>query len=452
MAQTKSLFAEIVDKYLVGIIGRLTEKFNDKSRPEQLLHLTMLEEEYSADLTWSSAEFQNNQIAADVVSMDSPLPLKKRDTVSHAVGKIPKLGIIFSRGEQFLSDVAVMSARGANEYEIATRILNDVGRAVNGINIRKEILFQQALSSGYCLVSDENDPSLGIRVNYGYLAENFFNVTAGRWGDASCKPLDDIEQLFDKANADNNSIGLVGISKAYFQKLRNSTQGKQLAAIFAGQVIVSLSDLMTPSRETMLNALQDEYGCPFMIVDSSFRIEGKNGENINIKPWVEANVVAMPSAQVGRLVYGTLAEETRPVTDVSYAKAGSHILVAEFGETNPLREFTSAQALALPVIDNVSGIYVLTADKKGKIIVDKESISEVAAGGSTTVTIDADSAVTASVPSTASWLTAVVAADSKSVVITCAANTAEGATERTSSVTLTDAEGKTKVIAVTQAA
>ena len=363
---TQSQFIEIVDKYLEGVVGRITDKYNDKYQQETLLYRTMLAEEYSADLIWSSAEFQNNIVAADVVSMDSSLPLKKRDTLSTAVGQIPKVGISFSRSEKFLTDIAVMAARGAREAEIAAKVLGDVARAVNGIEVRTEILFEQGLSTGVILVEDAENPSVGIRASFGYKDENIFGTTAAVWGDTTeeYKPLDDIEQLFEKANADGNSIGLVMLSKKYFNYIRNSKQGKMLAATFAGQVIVSTSDLMTPSRNVMLDALADNFGCAFQVVDSSFRVEAKDGTTKTIKPWEEANIVAVPGPQVGRLVYGTLAEQSRPVADVSYAMAGSHILVAEFGETNPLREFTTAQSLCIPVIDDVQGIYVLTANVK----------------------------------------------------------------------------------------
>lgn len=449
---TKSLFFEVTKKYLEGVIGRIVDKYNDEYNQQTYLHLSMLQEEYSADLIWTSAEFQNNIVAADVVSMDSSLPLKKRDTLSTAVGRIPKVGISFARSEKFLSDIQVMAARGAREAEIAARVLADVARCINGIIVRTEILFQQGLSTGVILVEDDNNPGLGVRADFGYKAENFFKTTTAAWSDPTATPIDDIQQMFDKAQADGNSIGLVMLSKAYFNKLRNNKQAKQLAAVYGGQTIVSLDNLMTPSREVMLNALADEFGAEFRIVDSTFRYEEKDGTTRNIKPWEQANVVAMPSAEVGRLVYGSLAEESRPVNDVTYVKAGSHILVAEFGETNPLREYTTAQSLCLPVIDNAQSIYVLEADKS-PITLSEDSLEFVAAGATKTVTASSvnEGDLTAAVPEgDASWLSASIS--DGTVSVTAAANTDSGAVARTSTVTVTDAKGNKATIAVSQAA
>ena len=449
---TKSLFFELTEKYLEGIIGRIVDKYNDEYQQQQYLHLTMLQEEYSADLIWSSAEFQNNIVAADVVAMDSSLPLKKRDTISTAVGRIPKVGISFARSEKFLSDISVMAARGAREAEIAARVLADVARSINGIIVRTEIMFQQALSTGVMLVEDENVPGIGVRADFGYKAENFFKSTHGAWGEANATPIDDIRQMFDKAEQDGNSIGLVMMAKAKFNQLRNSVQAKQLAAVVAGQVIVSLDNLMTPSREVMLAALEDEFGAAFRVVDSSFRYEEKDGTTKNIKPWEQGNVVGMPSELVGRLVYGTLAEETRPVEQVTYAKAGTHILVAEFGETNPLREYTTAQALCLPVIDNPQSIYVLEADKS-PITLSPESLEFTASAATKTATVESvnEGDIEVEVPEDySSWLSASIS--DGTISVTATANSGSAAVARAGKVIVTDAAGCKAEIAVSQAA
>lgn len=71
-----SLFIEYIDKYFRLVIGKITEKINGKKTEERLPHKTMLTEEYSADLTWGSTELNTSVVAADVVAMDSSLPLK----------------------------------------------------------------------------------------------------------------------------------------------------------------------------------------------------------------------------------------------------------------------------------------------------------------------------------------------------------------------------------------
>jgi hypothetical protein len=355
-----SIFIEYIEKYFRPLVGKVIELINGKKVEEQLLHKTMLTEEYTADLTWNSTEVSTAIVAADVVSMDSSLPLKKRDKMGAASGGVPKIGIKFRKGEKAISDINIMKARGSNEAMIVNKIFDDMSKAIKAIDVRKEIMFLEALSTGVTVVDEEI--GTGVRVEFGYKPENTFGTKNGKWGDAGYTPQDDIQQMFDKAQEDGNTIGLVLLSKKYFNLFRTSEQGKLLVAHFRNQLIIDKALLPVPSRETMLTAMEDEYGCRFRIVDSTFKIETPKGERKSVKPWEEANIVGLPGENVGRLVYGTLAEETVPVAGVAYQKAGSHILVKKFSKTDPLEEFTAAEALVIPVIDEGQNIYVLQAN------------------------------------------------------------------------------------------
>lgn len=444
-----SLFLEFIDKYFRLVIGKITEKINGKKAEEQLLHKTMLTEEYSADLTWGSTELSTSIVAADVVAMDSSLPLKKRDKIANASGTIPKIGIKFRKGEKTISDINVMRARGADEQTIVSKIFDDAPKAIKGVDVRKEIMFQQALSTGETLVNDDENTGTGVRVKFGYKPENTFHATKAKWGEAEAVPQDDVQQLFDKAEEDGNSIGLVMIPKKEFNLFRSSQQGKLLAANYRNQVITDAKLLPVPSRETMLEALSDEYGATFRIVDSTFKIERPDGSRVSVKPWAEGSIVGLPGEHVGRLVYGTLAEETSPVNGVNYQKSGTHILVAKYSKTDPLEEFTTAQALALPVIDGVDGIYILHSNATANgLSVDPTTLAFPKSGSTKTVAVHCDG--------DAAKLTATVSADWAEVSLTggkasvkVSANTG---VERTATVTVTDEEGNTAEVAITQAA
>lgn len=358
-----SLFLEYIEKYFRLIVGKITETYNGKTTEQPLLHKTMLTEEYSADLNWGSTEISHSVVAADVVSLDSSLPLKSRSTLSNAVGKLPKLGIKMCKKEHLISDINVMAARGAGEAEIAAKIFDDTTKVIKAMDARKEIMFLQGLSTGQCLVDPDTNNGTGIRVSFGYKDENTFTCTAKAWGDKGELPQDDVQQLFDKAAEDGNAITQVYLSKKYFDLFRHSDQGKLLFAAYNNSVVTDKTLLPTPSRKAFADALNDEYGAQFHVVDSVFRVENADGTKTAVRPWKEGNVVGIPSENAGRLVYGTLAEETMPVAGVTYTKSGSHVLVSKYSETDPLEEYTTAQALVLPVIDGASGIYVLTADE-----------------------------------------------------------------------------------------
>jgi hypothetical protein len=357
-----SLFPQIVEKYLSLVVGKITEKYNDKSQESALLYRSMLQQEYSPDLSWASTTLNHSIVAADVVALDSSLPLKKRDVITTASGKVAKIGVKYHKTESDITNLNIMIARGGSEATLAAKVLEDTTKAVKAIHVRNEILFEEALSSGECLVAN-NDGVEGVRVSFGYLDENQFKALTKAWGDTAATPIDDIEQMFTKANEDGNSIGSVYLSKDYFNKLRKSEQAKILAATYSGYVITNAKNLPTPTNAVMLAALADEFGVEFHLVDGSFKTQSHDGTNKTVKPWVQANVVAVPSDIVGRFVYGTLAEETNPVEKVSYTKSDSFILLSKYSTTDPLVETTAGQAICLPVIDDASSIYVLHADE-----------------------------------------------------------------------------------------
>ena len=444
-----SLFSAYVDKYFKGVVGKVSEKFNDKSKEPDFLFEKMTTEDYSADLTWNATTLNHSIVAADVVSLDSSLPLKKRGTIRTASGDVTKLGIKYKMKEKAITDIQVMAAKGQTEKDIAAKILANVPRAIKGIKVRLEIMFQQALSSGQLLIEDPDNEGTGVRASFGYADNHFKSVTGMVWSDTdNAKPLDDIQQLFDEAAAESDTIERVFLSKQYFDYARKSDQIKELVATYLKQVIVSSLSLPVPTKNSTLEALKDEFGCDFEIVDSNFRIEAKDGSQTNVKPWVQGNVVAITNARAGRIVYGTLAEESNKVAGVAYQKSGNYILVSEYAHNEPsLEEFTAAQALAIPVIDDGDHVYVLQADKLGRIVVDDE-VSLLKAGETKVLDVKADSAVTASVPAAATWLTATVDSTTNALTLTASAN--GGSSSRSTTVTLTDADGNTASVEVTQ--
>lgn len=453
MAQNTSIFSAYVDKFFKGFIGRFTELFNGKKEQPTYMYTSMLTEEYTPDLTWNSTSLNNSIVAADVVTMDSPLPLKRRGTLSRASGEVAKLGIKKVLKEKEISDIMVMEAKGQQEADIARRILNNVPKVIGGIHTRVEIMFEQALSTGQVLVDSDNE-GLGIRVDFGYKDANTFYATVAGWSDAdNAKPLTDIRQLFDAASANSDSISDVYLSEDYFNKARKTTEVKELVATANNQVIVSASTLPMPNRQKTLDAFADEFGATFHVVNNSYKVEDYAGNQSNVKPWAQANVVGVPSSTVGRLVYGTLAEDLNRVDGVTYQNSG-FILVSEYSHNEPsLAEFTAAQALCMPVIDDGEHIYVLHADGTGKIDTDKDSLSFTAAantvGKKVTVT-HADKPWTAAVPVADSWCT--VTTSGNEITVKVSANNGSGATKRTTTLTITDTDGNTKEVAIEQAA
>lgn len=440
MAITKSIFGAFVEKYFAPVVRKVTETINGKTEAEQLLHTTMLTEEYSPDLKWESTEVAGSIVAADVVSLDSSLPLKKRAAIKEAIGKIPKVGLKFCKDESDIIAINIMQATKADEGAIAAKIMNDVPRAIGGVRHLVEVMFQKALSTGEILVGEDLTQGTGVRANFGYAAENTFHCIGGVWGSETEEPIEDIEQMFAKANDDGKRITLVMIAQSRLDMIRRSRDGKLLVANNNGQTVTNLDTLGKPTRAAMLEALGAEFGAEFRVVNSSFIVEEADGARKAIKPWEQANVVGLTTEKVGRLVYGRLAEETNPVEGVTYEKSGSYILVSKFSDNEPLQEFTTAQAFVLPVIDGGNDVYVLHTDAEGdenfKVALTSLSFGKGAESQTIDTHYDGEGEVTAT--SNVAWATVRASKDKVTVKVTDNDGDA-----RTGKVTITD--GNTSV-------
>ena len=361
MAIVNTIFASVVEKWFNPIVAKVNEKINDKNEEPNLLFKQALVEELSTDMRWDSTDFNQSIYLADVVSLDSSLPLRKRDSVQRATGLIPKVGHKAFLSEKVLSDLFVLQAKGVKEEEIVKKVLNDVPRLVKGIEYLNELTFEQALSTGVCIYPSLEGASTGIRLNFGYKDDNFLKV-ANKWSTAQATPLSDIERLITKAKNNGDSIGVIWLSKTAFNRIRTSEEGKILAANYAGQIFTNSAKLLTPPQSRMINALRDEYGVEFIIVDSTFRRQSLSGGYNTATGWEEEAVVGTATNKVGRLVYSATVEEQRKVESVTYSKAGSYILVSKWSDNDPIKEWTGAQALVCPVIDQAESIYVLKSE------------------------------------------------------------------------------------------
>jgi hypothetical protein len=351
----QSLFVEFVRKWFGPLATAMSERINDSKNPSIYLFKTMLVPNLSVDNNWNSTSASLSVVAADIVALDSPLPIKKRDAISTASGRIPKLGMKMGKKESLLSDIRIMQTRGATEIEIARKIFDDLGKCVGGIHERLEFAFLQALSTGITLIGDDDNAGAGIRVNFGYKDGNKFGA-AVKWGTSGYTPLSDIQRVMDAASDNGDIIVTIALDKAAYNQIRNSDEVKMR---FSGSIgNFTGNNLVAPSPSQFNAFIADEYGVRLLVIDRSIRIE-KDGNQRSVRPFAANTLVFLTTEYVGSLVYGILAEEDSPVAGVEYQKVDGYILTSKYSKNDPLEEFTTAQAIALPVIENTDSIYIL---------------------------------------------------------------------------------------------
>lgn len=374
----QSLFIEYVSKIWPKLSLYVNEKTNGRKEPLKYFHKEMLTPVYSADQKWEGTSANVTFVAADMVSLDSPLPLKKRDAIATASGVLPKIGMKKRLSETDINAINIMKAhlslmdgQAAKDQKnrIFTKIINDGLACSTGIDERNEANFLAALSDGVIVIEDEKNTGVGLRVNFGYLPENSFGVVT-----EGTVTGDDIERVLNKANEDGNSVSAIAIAKSTYNSIRKTEWAKMLVANYKEQSYSNPANLAVPTAASFDEAFEAEYGVTFFKIDRSVVTE-KNGVRKSYKPFNANKLVFLPSTEnVGSLVWGTLAEDTNRVAGVEYSTVDQYKLISRYSKNDPLEEFTNGQALVLPVIEGVEQIYTID-------ITDAQPISETALVG-----------------------------------------------------------------------
>lgn len=357
----KSLFIAFVASWFKPLVNKIVEEINGTKNPLTYMFKNMLTAKYSPTLKWGSLRSNGSIVAADVVAMDSELPLKKRDSMSTAEGDIPKLGMKLYLNERTLTDLDILQRTnqdGNRTNAILKMLFADTKKCINGAYERLEYMFLEALSTGVTLVEDENNTGVGVRIDFGHPDENKYGV-GKPWSDPDALPLDDIEHVVERAREKGDSIQYILMDKSSWKNFRNNKQVKEQFAFSLGFVGTNIP---VPNLAQVNEALSADKGITIQVVDRSVTFE-KNGKRTAKRPWADNTAVFLTSLNVGDLTYGTLAEENHPVEGVSYAKADDFILLSKYHKNDPLREYTSSQALVVPVLNDVDTIYIMDTEE-----------------------------------------------------------------------------------------
>jgi hypothetical protein len=353
----QSLFFQYVQKYFPQLVVSIVEKLNDKTQNTlPYLYKNLLSTSFSVDGRWESLSGEYNRVAADVVAMDSPLPLKARDAMSRASGNIPKLGMELFLNEKQMADIDAMMAQNIDARTIVQKIFEDTPRVISGIYERLEYMFLQGLSTGVAL-ADSGNVGTGVRLDYGYLDSHKFGVPV-EWAGAvdSALAIDDIEKVVKKATEDGNRIVKAYADKYWFDNFCKNAQARQQFAFVQGFVGNNVPNL---TNEQVSAVMQNKFGFSVELVDRAIKTEA-NGIKTVERPWAEGTIVFVCDNQVGNLVWTRSVEMSHPVAGVSYETADEYILVSKYRVNRPaLREYTASQARVVPVIANPDRIYTL---------------------------------------------------------------------------------------------
>ncbi|MCH2231672.1 MAG: major capsid protein [Crocinitomicaceae bacterium] len=351
-----SIFKTIIEKYFPKTAKKYYEKINGSKDEPKYLHDQMLTEEYSPDMTYTSISGNYTRVTADVVSFDSPVPLKSRATIKQATGDIPKLGIGFSLNEKQMNTLRILKNAKGRLVEFLKKIFKDTESCIFGIKEKIEQAHLIGFSSGVTIIQDEQNVGHGIRINYNIPEANQFGVVKN-WNDIDSKPIDDIKRVKKYAKTVGEYPNTMWIDSYGLDRL---LKNKQVREFYAAGLNYTGTNFPALDEEQVTSLFRRSLKLNLRVIERSF-IHEKDGKRIISEGWVENMVVFTTGTNVGSLVYSTLAEEEFPTEGVVYTKPNPYILISKSGSTNPVSELTAGQALAIPVLQNVESLFYINS-------------------------------------------------------------------------------------------
>ncbi|MEE9408265.1 MAG: major capsid protein [Polaribacter sp.] len=354
----KSIFKELIGKYFSKIAKYFYDKINGSKEEPKYLHDQMLDEEYSADMTYESISGNFTRITADVVSFDSPAPIKTRGSFKRASGDITKMALKFLLTEKQMNTIRILSKDEGRKKELIKKIFNDTEACIVGIKEKIEQAHLLGFSGGVTLIEDDKNVGTGIRIDYNIPKGNQFGAVT-KWSDDDAKPIDDIKRIKRNAMHSGEYPNTIWMDSYIVDKLLNNAQVKELFAFnlnFVGTNVPMLSE------EQLKSVFKTNLKLDLMVVDRTF-VHEKDGKRTVSQGWTPNMVVFTTGVKVGALVYSTLAEEEFQQESVEYAKPNSYILIKKDGTTDPVSEKTAGEALVIPVLQNVESLFYLNVEE-----------------------------------------------------------------------------------------
>lgn len=346
----KSFFYDL----LVGMFPKLTEKIvAEKVGQPKWSFIDRLDEDYSLDGTFQVLTGGNSTVKADVIPLDSPLPLKSRPSIRVAGGQLPKMGQKRRMNEtQLLRARNLLNMPNVPKLTLVKTVFDDQKRAIDSIFETNEELFLQGLSAGACAVEDTENVGTAIRLDYGFLADNLKGVKVLWSNTATAKPITDIRNLVAKSKNDGVVLEQMHLDDVTFANLLATDEAKQAVIGMTGV------NFNVASESKIKEYLKTEFGLDVVVVTRVIKYE-IDGVEKSSKPWKEGMVTFTTSDKLGKLFYTRVVEADAKVGCAMYDEPNSYILAKKWRTIDPIQELSGAEAMCLPVITDVENIYQL---------------------------------------------------------------------------------------------
>ncbi|TCO87457.1 major capsid protein E [Bacteroides heparinolyticus] len=303
-------------------------------------------------------------VVADVISYDASAPQKTREVVGKMSGDITKTAVKRGMNESDWNEYRQLSRDCNGDADLQALLdlsFKDQDFVYNAVRARFEWWCMQLMSKGGFALNKSN--------NNGIVTEEFVGcgmpkanrkVAAKDWANASTADgLQDIEDVIVAAAADGVSLRYVIMRSDEFSLLK-----KQKSTMEKVKGWINQKDKLTITKKVINEYLAaQEKPVTIVVIDPSVRIEDESHKRTTVNPWESRRVCFLEDLNVGDIQHGPIAAES----SVEYAKKATtlkkdFIFISKWSELEPFKEWTKAEANAIPVINDPDAMYILKAD------------------------------------------------------------------------------------------
>lgn len=303
-------------------------------------------------------------VIADVISFDSSAPQKKREIVGKVSGDIPKTAIKRGMNESEWNEYQQLSrdVQGdAGLKAILDLAYADLDFCYNGVRARFEWWCMQLMSKGGfdLTLSNNNGIVTETFVGCGMPAANKKTVSIDWATSATATGLQDIEDTIVAASDAGISIKYVIMRSSDFALLK-----KQTATTNVLKGWINTTAKITVTKQVINEYLAaQENPVQIVVVSPSVRIEAKDHTRTTVNPWESKRVCFVEDLQVGDVQHGPIAgENAESLKKVAIMAKTDFVLSSKWSTLDPFKEWTMAEANAIPVINDPEAMFILKVD------------------------------------------------------------------------------------------
>lgn len=303
------------------------------------------------------------EAAASVVDPGSKAPVRSRPGLEKLQGRVPAITEKFHMDEKIFRDYLLFrEARvddQAKKNQALDLIFDDSKKVVDAAHKRIDYMCLEAVSTGKITLTTTNNPDglvLPTAIDLLMPAGNKVNASVNWTGSpTTAKPISvDIQGIVNAARARGIRFTRILMTWNSWYAFIATTEVKDMFNAFLGKS----GNKLLPTLDGTNEFLRSQQMPVIEIVDQQIGIE-KDGVITSVQPFDDNTIAFLPSDQLGVIENAIPIEDFNRIPQVNYGKA-NRVLVSKWGDNDPFQEWTKGELLAMPSLEAIDGIYLLS--------------------------------------------------------------------------------------------